>query len=320
MSLNKGIKPHYNSSMEKVVSKSIEIEACLRRDIADLASRGITIAKLDAMADERAILIAIPSNKTEIESATKATADRDKKSGEIVLAIRIVRNIAKDAFGPKSATYKAFNVKSLSSLSATTLYMKCGNIVTRANTNLVAMEAKGLTPAMLTNITTLSEELLPLIAAAPVKKTDAILVTAERQTAANNVFDTTKEYCEIGKSCYMDVNKAKYNNYITYDTPSKVKDRKGKVAIYGYKGPRTNDIALDTKFSLRTTLGKSLIMYFSLKKGDTPPTGALEVLANPNIFITKTAAQLGYNPATGVIQLNIYNPNEELGAFWVKFG
>jgi hypothetical protein len=55
-------------------------------------------------------------------------------------------------------------------------------------------------------------------------------------------------------------------------------------------------------------------------KGDTPPAGALEVLANPNIFVTKTAAQLGYNAATGVIQMNIYNPNEGIGAFWVKIG
>jgi hypothetical protein len=231
-----------------------------------------------------------------------------------------VINCAKDAFGIKSATYKAFNIKNLSSLSAGKLYLKCGNIVTRANANLVAMVAKGLDVSTLTSITTHAAELLVLIAAAPVLKTDATIVTAARQKAANEVFDTTKVFCELGKSRYIDVDKEKYDNYITYDTPAKVKDRKGEVAMYAHKGPRTNDIAMDTTFKMRTTMGKSLIMYFSLRKKDAPPTGALEVLENPNIFITKTAAQLGYNPSTGFIQFNIYNPNDALGAFWVKMG
>ena len=320
MSNNKGIQPHYTGTMDKVIEKSIEIEAYLRRDILDLASRGVTLVKLDAMKAEREALIAIPSNKTEIEDSTKAIADRDKKAGEIVLKVRIVINCAKDAFGTKSATYKAFNIKKLSSLSAAKLYLKCGNIVTRANANLAAMVAKGLDVATLTDITSLNAELLVLIAAAPVLKTDATIVTAERQTAANNVFDTTKAFCELGKSRYMDVNKEKYDNYITYDTPAKVKNRRGNLAVYGSKGPRTNDINLDTRFRMRTTKGKSTLMYFSLLKGDAAPAGALEVLNNPNIFITKTAAQLGYNPATGVIQLNIYNPHEAIGAFWVKIG
>ena len=320
MSKNKGIPAHYNCTMDKVVEKSIEIEAYLRRDIVDLASRGVTVVKLNAMKTEREAFMTIPSNKTEIEDSTKAVADRDKKAGEIVLEVRIVINCAKDAFGTKSATYKAFNIKYLSSLSAGKLYLKCGNIVVIANANLVAMVAKGLDVDTLTNITSLSAELYTLIAAAPVLKTDATIVTAARQTAANNVFDTTKAFCELGKSRYMDVNKEKYDNYITYDTPPKVKNRRGNLAIYGYKGPRTNDITLDTRFRLRTTKGESLVMYFSLLKRDAAPAGALEVLNNPNIFISKTAAQLGYNPATGVIQLNIYNPHEAIGAFWVKIG
>lgn len=320
MSRNKGIRAHYTGTMDQLIEKSIEIEAYLRRDILDLASRGVTEVKIDAMKTEREALMAIPSNKTEIEDSTKAIADRDKKAGEITLEVRIVINCAKDAFGIKSATYKAFNIKNLSSLSAGKLYLKCGNIVARANANLAAMEAKGLDVATLTNITTHAAELLILIAAAPVLKTDAAIVTAARQNGANNVFDTKKAFCELAKSRYVDVNKEKYNNYITYDSPAKVKNRKGEVAMFAHKGPRTNGITVDTMFKSRTTLGKSLIIYFSLHKGDAPPAGALEVLENPNIFISKTAAQLGYNPLTGMVIFNIYNPNNDLGAFWVKIG
>ena len=320
MSRNKGIPAHYTCSMDQVIEKSIAVEAFLRRDLTDLASRGVTLAKIDAMKAERETFMAIPSNKTEIETSTKATSDRDKKAAEGVLAIRKVINCAKDAFGIKSATYKAFNIKNLSSLSAAKLYLRCGNIVDRANANLVIMEANGLTPAMLTDITTIEAALLPLIAAAPVKKTDATIVTAERQTGANNVFDTKKKFCELGKSCYMDVNKEKYDNYITYDTPAKVKNRKGEVGMRAHKVPRTNGITVDTIFKVRTTLGTSVIMYFSLRKGDAPPVGALEVFENPNIFIKKTASQLGFNPLTGTVIFNIYNPNDDLSAFWVKIG
>ena len=67
-------------------------------------------------------------------------------------------------------------------------------------------------------------------------------------------------------------------------------------------------------------MGKSLQYYFSLLKGDAAPADALTVLPNPNIFVKKTAAQLGYNATTGMIQLNVYNPNEEICAFFIKMG
>ncbi len=320
MDKNEEIKPHFSFSYEHLITKSIEKEAFLRRDLADLTSRGMTVEKLDEMKVERTNFKNIPSNKTEKEVPAKSIDDRNKKARQLEIAIRIVINIAKGTFGAKSAIFRSFGITHLSTLSAYIMYNKSKNVVIKGNNNMAAMKPNGLKPLMLKNITSLATELLPLIAATPILATDAMLLTAKRQAEANKVFDRMMAYCEIGKSNYMDVDLIKYNNYIVYDAPAKVLNRKGEVPAKSQKSPKTNGINGNTKFSLRTTVGKSTFMYFGFKKGDAPPINALEVLANQDIFIIKTASQLGYNLKKGIIKLNIYNPNEGLAAFWVKIG
>jgi hypothetical protein len=185
---------------------------------------------------------------------------------------------------------------------------------------MTAMAFKGLDAGMLTNITTLSEELLVLIAATPILESGAKIITGNRHTSANVLFDDMRDMCETAKIYYFNRNKTKYNDYVVYDIAPKAIDRSGNVAVNGCKSPKTADITGATVFRLRVTEGESLEFFFSMRKGGTPPAGVLTVTPNPNIFVTKTAAQLGYDALAGIIFLNVRNPNGTICSFFLKMG
>ena len=311
---------HFTGSFSYMSNKSIEKEAFLRRDQADLASRGITVASIDALAADRVAFLAIPTNSSEVHTATVGFDDRNAKADEIVVAIREVIGIAKTTFGVKSPIYKGFDIKSLSTLTPNELYNHSGNVVLRGTQNMTAMALKGLTAGMLTNITTLSGELLVLIAATPILESGAKIITGNRRTAANVLYDNMKAKCEIAKNYYFDRDKTKYNDYVVYDIAPKAIDRSGNVAALGYKSPRTAGITGAKVFRLRVTSGDSLEFFFSMRKGGTAPVGVLTITPNPNIFVTKTAAQLGYDALAGIIFLNVRNPNGTICSFFLKMG
>ncbi len=320
MSKRSTIPLHFSCSYDTLKSVAIKKIAFFRRDQADLEDRGITIDKIDALEALRVAFNDIPSNGTEVHDTSVGFDDRDIKANQISIAIRDVIGIAKNTFGVKSPIYKSFGIKLLSTLTPNELYNVCGNVVERGSKNMVKMGLKGLKVAMLTNITNLSVELLALISATPILESSANLVTGERREAGNALFDEMRDMCETAKNFYYERNRTKYNDYVVDDAVAKVVNRRGNLIASSYKGPRTNGIKDITRFRIRTTMGKSLQYYFSLLKGDAPPADALTVLPNPNIFVEKTAAQLGYNAATGMIQLNVFNPNTETCSFFIKIG
>ncbi len=320
MSRRPMIPLHFACNYDYLKLKGIEKIAFLLRDQAELEDRGITLAKIEELEALRLAFNDIPSNVTEVHDSSKGFNDRDSKANELRIAFRDVLGIAKNTFGIKSSIYKSFGIKELSALTPNKLYNKTGNVVFRGTKNMAAMGPKGLKPIMLTNITTLSEELLVLIAATPILVSSATLLTGTRRETANAFFDMLRDMCETAKNYYYERNRTKYNDYVVYDIAAKLVDRRGKLVAHSFKAPKTKGVKDTTRFRIRTTMGKSLQYYFSLLKGDAPPADALTVLPNPNIFVKKTAAQLGYNATTGMIQLNVYNPNEETCAFFIKMG
>lgn len=320
MSKKSSIPFHFACSYSYLKLKAIEKIAFFRRDQVELEARGITVAKIDQLEALRVAFNIIPSNGTQVHDSSIGFSDRDIKANEICVAIRDVVGIAKNTFGAKSSIYKSFGIKGLSTMTPNELYNESGNVVLRGTKNMAKMEPRGLTATMLTNITNLSVELLVLIAATPILVSSATLVTDTRRDAANALFDMLRDMCETAKNYYYDRNRTKYNDYVVYDIAAKSVDRKGKLVAYSYKNPRTNGIKDTTRLRIRTTSGTSLQYYYSLMKGDAPPADALTVLPNPNIFVEKTAAQLGYNAATGMVQLNVYNPNEGISSFFIKIG
>ena len=311
----------FKMSYEKLIDTCIAKLAFLKRDQADLAARGITTAKIDAFDAERIAFAALPSNVTGLETNTLGYEARDKQAAILLTDIQTVQTIVGDTFKPKSAQYKGFQFKGLGKFNASELYNVSENVVVKANKYILDLEPKGLDAAMLTAITTQAAVLLPLIAAMPILVGDGETSTVERRSASNALFTTAKGLCSTGKAFYTTAkDKVKAKNYVIYDTASKIIDRSGIVKATLSLVRKTAGMTATKRVRMKVNSGTSLQFYFGMTKNSLPGVLSAIVDYNPNIFVKKTAAELGYNAAAGITVFIIRNINGDDASFLAKFG
>jgi len=313
-------KAHFSFSYDELISKSIKREAYLRRDLADLSDRGITLAQINDMVALREVLEAIPANKTDNDAVSLAITSRNETATALTTAVRTVISIAETTFDEKSAEYKSFLIKALSKLTPSELYTQSPKIVTNGNKYFGEMEPNGLTAIMLTNITSLTNNLTIQVSDVVSLEGDRIITTGERRTAADNLFDSMSGMCQTAVGLYENINKTKAREYALYKNEGKIVMRKGIVKASKSSSPKTMGIKATTKFKLKTNTGTSLQYFFALTKGAVPTASAITVAFNKKVFTTTTAAKLGYSKATGMIVLNILNENDDEAGFVVRMG
>ena len=321
MSATKLVPLDFSTSYEDLLDDAVDKIAFLTRDEADLSPRGVTAAVIAAFDADRAAFALIPSNETGVLASGVGFAARDKKAAQLLKAIMVVMGIVNTTFAKTSSEYKGFKAKGIGKFNASQLYNISNNIVVKATLNTAALTPKGLTPAMLTSITTLATALLPLISATPVLVSNAEAVTVTRRTTANALFATMKALCSIGYAFYMaQGNKLKAADYVVYDSARTIIDRTGTVKQGSFVNRKTDDIVAGTRFRLKVSTGTTLQFYFGMTKTSLPDTLAKTVVYNPNIFATYSAAQLGYDLAGGIKYFIIRNPNSDDADFLAKIG
>jgi len=306
-------------SFEDLIATSIEKEAFLRRDVTDLIPRGVTVARLDAFATIRTAFMAIPSASAEIHTATLGYEARNAQTTVLLEAIEQVIGIAATTFGKKSAQYKGFDIKGLSKLSAEALCTQSTNVVLKGTLNQTAMAANGLTPAMLTNITTQATALMPLIAATPTLEDNSEETTVVRRTTANSLYTEMKKMCQIATVFYTRKNKLKVEDYVIYPHPTVLK-RNGIVKTNSLTSRKADTLIATTQIKLKVSEGTGLEFYFGLTTKSLPGLKSITVNYNPNIYTTTTAEDLGFNAATGMIHFIIRNINPDTAKFIAKIG
>jgi len=311
---------HFNCTYINLVAISIKKEAYLRRDVADLTLRGVTTERIDAYALLRNDFSIIPSSPREIQLTSIGYIARNVKKNELIIATREILGIAGSTFSKKSPEYRSFNFKGLSKLNPDDMYQYAGNVFAKATENNIKMTAKGMTAAMLTNITTLRGELFALIGATPILEGSSAAVTVKRRIAANALYDETKSMCEIAIVYYQDRDKLKKSNYVIYDTKPKTINRKGKIKSNGFASPKAIAYLPTTKIRIKINTGTSVEAFFSLKKKGAISTKSLIITANPNIFTTVTAAELGFDALGGIFVLNLKNINNDEATYLIKIG
>ncbi len=321
MSTNKLIPAAFTMSYEDLISTSIDKEAYLIRDVVQLTPRGITLVVIAALTAKRVAFAAMPDSVAGIENNTLGYEARDKQVAILFTAVNLVAGIALDTFGEKSAQYKGFQVKGLGKFDCDKLYNVAANVVVKGNRYSVAMEAKGMTTAMLTNITTQAATLLPLISAMPELVGDGETATVLRREAANDFFLTLKGHCSTGKACFKAAgDSVKQKNYTIYDKARTVKDRKGTMKARKRSVKKSAGVIATTVIKIKVKTGTSVMVYFGMTKTSPPTPSAATILFNPNTFLNTTAEALGYDLAGGIIKLIMYNPNADDSEFLMKIG
>jgi len=314
------VKLKFSLSYPDLVSTATDKIAFLRRDVAVLGPRGITVAVIDALEALKNTFVAIPSNKSEKADASIGFQDRDIQATVLRVAIREVRNIAGDTFGNKSNIYKSFDIKGLATLTPNELYIQSGNIVVRGTNNIGAMGPKGLTSAMLTNITTQAALLLTLLSATPILVSGAEAVTGDRRTLANELFAMITDLCGIAHTYYIDRDKLKAADYVVYENAKSVVVRNGILKGKKFTTRKTEGVVGDTVIKLQVKEGTSAQFYFAMTRNSPPGPLATTVVFNPNIFRETTAADLGFDAEGGITIFIIRNPNSDDTEFLAKIG
>ena len=321
MSTTKLLPLAFTMSYDDLISTSIEKEAYLTRDVADLTARGITLPVIAVITGKRVAFAAMPDSVTGIENNTLGYEARDKQVAILFTAVNLVGGIALDTFGAKSAQYKGFQVKGLGKLDCDKLYTVAANVVVKGGIYSAPMTLKGLTSAMLTDITAQAATLLPLISAMPALVGDGETATVLRREAANDLFLNLRGACNTGKAYYKAAgNATKKKEYAIYDKARTVIDRDGTVKARKQTVRKAAGIVATTRVRIKAKTGTSVVVYFGMLKTSPPTASAATVLFNPNIFLDTTAEALGYNLAAGIIKLIIYNPNADDSEFLVKIG
>ena len=297
---------HFTMSYNEELNLSYEKEVLLTRDQADLASRGITVARIIAFAGLRNTFMNVPQDETMVALISVATNSRDAVVSDMRIAIREVVGIAKNTFGDGSAEYKTFKSGDLSRTDAADLSFLSVTIVARGNAYLAQMATKGLTAAMLTNITTLKGTLDTKIKDVETAQANQLTTTQTRHTAANSLFDEMSAMCDAAQVYYADRNPLKASEYVIYDTVGTQQQRNGVLAANTIVSRSLTGVTPDSNFKLQVKSGNDLAFYFSQTDGGES-SAEVTVGVNPNNYKETTATKMGYNESTGYIVFCIKN-------------
>lgn len=292
-------KLNFSFSYNELVSLCFEKDAFLNRDLADLTARGVTAVRLAAFGSQRDSFVAIPSDETMLAKITIAKDARDAAAQPLRIAIREVQGMAANTFGSGSAQHKTFVPQTLSDLDAEGLYMLAPTIVSQGTAFMAQMSVKGLTAAMLTNITTLANNLKPKIKELNDAQGNQLLTTQSRHSAANDLYKEMGSLCETAIVYYQDRNPLKASEYVIYDEGGNSQQRNGSVLPEATISRVFSDVTVDSSFKLKAFEGNDLIAYFSNTESGNAGTKQVTIVNNAADYKIATAADLGYNPTAG---------------------
>ena len=210
----------YNFSDGKLVTIGKEKIAFMRRDKTEFDKFGITTSDFDALETS---IDAFSDTDTDVESLntqTNTTTNKDAKAEEVREAIRAVMARVLLVFPEGSSNYKKFGTELLSQQLDSDLLITAKRVVRVANEFIAELTPKGVTAAMLTNITDLRATFEDLIIDVKLKIADRDTEQQERVLKANAIYETLVKYAITGQNIWVSQDVAKYNDYVIYNTVS----------------------------------------------------------------------------------------------------
>jgi hypothetical protein len=208
----------FNFSDAVLITKGKEKIAFMQRDSKEFADFGITKNLVTNLGNRIDVFL---ENATDIEALsdqTGVTKIKDDKAETLRVAIREVMSRAELKYGTAHAKYKKFGTDTLSRQTDADLLITGKRVIRVGNTYLTELAEKGLTPSMLTAITTLCIEFENLVIDLRIKIGDRDVMQENRVEIANGIYATLVSYTNTGQSIWNTSNAAKFNDYVLYNT------------------------------------------------------------------------------------------------------
>lgn len=209
---------NFNFSDAILITKGKEKIAFIRRDASKFTEFGISGTDVDELENN---IDLFAENITDIEAVSdqaEITSLKTAKAEELRVAIRAIMMRVELKYGTTSAKYRKFGTDMLTRQTDADLLMTGKRVVRVAQLFLTDLVEKGVTPAMLTEITALCDAFENLIIDMKIKVGDRDIMQEARVETANAIYATLVSYATTGQSIWTTTNVAKYNDYLLYNT------------------------------------------------------------------------------------------------------
>lgn len=204
--------------------KADDVAGSIQRDITQFTTRGVTATTVTALQ----ILVTTFDNiqtDEELQGALSVATDaKDALADALQTAVGVVRTMAENKWGTSHALYRSFGFEGMNAMSDEQLYRLGKRVIRVANAQLTQLASEGLTAAVISNLTTITNNFDTSIDV----KEDAVknrdIKTQDRIEKGNALYKEMVRLCNTGKSIYFTTDEAKYNDYVIYNTPSGAAD------------------------------------------------------------------------------------------------
>ena len=212
------ISRNYNMTDAELCAFASQLTASMTRDTTQFASRGVTAANITSFGTLATAFANLPNDSYYQADISIAVQSKNSVRKQAEVAVRSITNCAIVKWGSNSPQEKKFGANSMTKFEDKKFLTTCRQVVTTANGYLTDLTPVGLTAAMITNLTSLADlfqgSLNTIASAQEIRD----IKTQERVKKGNELYSFVSRYCEIGKIIWVDVDEAKYNDYIIYET------------------------------------------------------------------------------------------------------
>lgn len=138
--------------------------------------------------------------------------------------MRTILNMAENTFGFGSAKHREFGASDITRQPDAEIVRNARIMSATADKYLRELENEGLTEDKIATLIAQRDELDLAIDAQAKGISDRDVATEDRIEVLNTLYKLLTKYAGIGQDIFYEIDEAKYNDYIIYDTPSGLPD------------------------------------------------------------------------------------------------
>ena len=208
----------YNMSQGDLILTCKTKAAFMERDAADLATRGVTAARIAAFEAQTAAAAKLPSDEQLDYQKQTFTQTAQDQRGVVESGMATLMSQVEIKHDNRSPAYKAFGSSSLYSDSEGDFYLNMGHLLDWATLHLAEYKDQGMTAQQLTDLAAANEQYLKDLKAQRLAVSARSGSTQTRQQTLNALYDELSALCGIGQGLYKQTNVSKYDDYVVSPT------------------------------------------------------------------------------------------------------
>ena len=318
----KSLQRVYNMTDPSLTLKCEDVLDSIDRDITEFTARGFTPAKRTLFENTITAFDGMPSDNYLLGLQEIATQTKNTARVSCETAVNVVLTAVVNVWGIDSAEYHFFTEdKSLSNLTDTELLRYLEDFADATEDELTALADEGIDAATVTNLRALRVSFNTAL------KEQRKAIKA-RDTGDNSRIKKGNElnkllvaHCNTGKNIWINVDEAKYNDYVIYNTTT---GNSGTEVLEGDTPEgTTQDIDTSGVPSILTATtakievtGNPLKFYASATPGGEPAGSVLEVpIGTLTDTIPELLTQMGFTFPGPDLFLIVRNTGEVAGHY-----